>query len=128
MNTQAVHKALCHLQHNARWLYEGDNEWRLVGDGVTIDASKLQSIADIYFKSNKLIVSVDRKTGFEVTRDKLTETLNANKGYIGYSFQRVLVTDFNMTAVIELKDMGVARCGIIDENTQAIEYLENESS
>lgn len=128
MNTRAVHKALSYLERHASWQRDGETEWHLVGDGVSYDVVRLQALVDTYFKAEKVIASVDRDTAFEVARQDLAKSLNAGEGYVGRPFGRILVTDFNMVAIIELQDMGVARCGTIEDNAQAREHIQNERS
>ena len=128
MNTHAVHKALSYLEHQATWPSDDESPWSVVGDGIKFDPLKLQTLIDAWLKSERVLVSVDRKTAFDVPREELTEALNSGSGYIGHSFGRILITDFNMTAIVELKDMGVARCGIVNENARSLELLGNDRS
>ena len=71
---------------HAVWDKPNGNEWKYIGDGSEYDDKRLQPLAKAWFKSDRLVVSVDRELAFEGDRPSLTATLNKFRGVHGGVF------------------------------------------
>ena len=112
MDTKILHKAFTHMLGTVAWDLHGEHEYVVVGDGVAIDAAKLQTLIDATFESSPLYLSVDRHTGFSTSRHEaateIAKRIAPNQG--------VTVADTDLHVFLQVNPIGVARTGLAQAN------------
>ena len=96
------------------WTRHGEHEYVVIGDGVTIDATRLQSLIDETFEDSLLYLSPGRHAGFSTTRQEAA-TYIAQHVRPG---QGVIVTDSDLHVFLQVNPVGVARTGVVQADNQ----------
>ena len=112
MDSRIFHIAFDKALRSVAWDKHGENEYVLVGDGVTFDCDRLQSLIDSTFTEPVVWLSPTRQVAIALPRSsaaaQIIEHLSATRA--------VNLSDENLRVFLNVHPMGVARTGSAQAN------------
>ena len=107
MDSRLFYAVSQHALRSVAWNQHGENEYVLVGDGLTIDRAELQSLADQSFSCSVLWCALSRRETLEVPLSEAADFLAACLPANGV----VTVSDQDAQLFLQVHSIGMARTG-----------------
>ena len=113
MDSRIFHIALDKALRSVAWNKHGENEYVLVGDGVTFDCDRLQSLIDSTFTEPVVWLSASRHEAIDLPRSSAAAQII---NHLLAARAAVNVSDENLHVFLNVHPMGVARTGSAQAN------------
>jgi len=102
-----MHIAIRHATGKVDWTNCGKSEWTYIGEKEEFDLEKAEKTIDSFFREDRLYLSVDRHTGFEISKER------AAFNVLKHLSNDVFLAGEDFKDIIEFKKKGIFRCGSI---------------
>lgn len=107
VGSRIFHIAFDKALRSVAWDKHGENEYVLVGNGVTFDCDRLQSLIDFKFTKPVVWLSPSRHEAIAILRANAAAQIIKQLS----SAQQLNVSDDNLHMFLNVHSMGVARTG-----------------
>jgi len=107
LDSKNIHIATRHARSKIAWMNCGESEWVYIGEKEDFNLQKVDKEIASFFHEDRIYLSVDRHTGFEVSKDK------AAWNVLKYLSNDVFLAGEDFRNIMEFNKMGIFRRGSI---------------